>query len=421
MSRPDSLRGSALVVGAGVVGLATALCLQRQGRAVSLLDRNPPGLATSFGNACTFATYSVEPVATPGIWRKAPGMLLRPDSPLAIRPAYLPRIAPWLWRFLAESRRQRVEAIGHDLNSLLRPCMAAWQVLLDDAQANDLVRHDGSLYIFEAHERQAALEMVDYHRRFEVPIRLVEGPELHALEPALNARVACAVELPGVSRTLDPYALSRRLFERFLALGGRFRRCELLGIEPAGEGGDAVQAHLSSGERIVAARVALCTGAWSRHLTQQLGDAVPQDTERGYHVLFEHAGEVLKRPVCWAAGGFYMTPMAQGLRVAGTVEFAGLEALPAEARYRYLARGARRFLRLQHEPVSRWMGFRSSLPDSKPVLGPARRLPQVFYNFGHGHIGLTLGAITGQLLAEQASGLAPSVPLEPFLARRFAG
>ena len=123
MSRPDSLRGSALVVGAGVVGLATALCLQRQGWAVSLLDRNPPGLATSFGNACTFATYSVEPVATPGIWRKAPGMLLRPDSPLAIRPAYLPRIAPWLWRFLAESRRQRVEAIGHDLNSLLRP----WQ------------------------------------------------------------------------------------------------------------------------------------------------------------------------------------------------------------------------------------------------------------------------------------------------------
>lgn len=420
MTQPNDLRRHALVVGAGVVGLATALQLQRRDFRVTLLDRNPPGLATSFGNACTFATYSVEPVATPGIWRKAPGMLLRPDSPLAIRPAYLPRIAPWLLRFLAASRRDRVEAIGRDLNTLLRPCMGAWQGLFDEAGANDLIRHDGSLYLFEEHERRDAQAMVDYHRRFDVPIRFVEGGELREQEPALNARASCAVELPGVSRTLDPYALSLRLFERFLALGGEFRRGELLGLEPAGQGRDAVQAQLVAGEHLTADRVALCTGAWSRTLVDQLGDAVPQDTERGYHVLFGHAGQVLNRPVCWGAGGFYMTPMAQGLRVAGTVEFAGLEALPSPARYRYLTRGARRFLRLQHEPVSQWMGFRSSVPDSMPVLGPSRRLPQVFYNFGHGHIGLTLGAITGQLLAEQASDLVTSVPVTPFLASRFS-
>lgn len=412
-------RGHALVVGAGVVGLASALWLQRLNWQVTLLDRQLPGSGTSFGNACTFATYAVEPVATPGIWRQAPGMLLRRDSPLAIRPGYLPRIAPWLWRFLACSSASRAKAISHDLHSLLKPCMGAWQTLFDDAGANDLVRHDGSLYLFEAHERQSAIDMLAYHQAFDVPMRLVPGPELRAMEPALNARAALALELPQVSRTLDPYALSQRLFQRFVERGGVFRRGELLDIERHAQHGERLSARLSSGESLPAERLLLCTGAWSRSLAQRLGDAIPLDTERGYHVLFEQAGGLVNRPLCWGAGGFYMTPMAQGLRVAGTVEFGGLDAAPDPRRYHYLARGARRFLTLHHSPSSRWMGFRPSLPDSKPVLGQSRLLPQVHYNFGHGHVGLTLAAITGQLMAEQASGLTPSVALQPFLAQRF--
>ncbi len=412
-------RGHAVVVGAGVVGLASALWLQRLGWRVTLLDRQPPGSGTSFGNACTFATYAVEPVATPGIWRQAPGMLLRSDSPLAIRPGYLPRIAPWLWRFLQSSSEPRVKAISHDLHSLLKPCMGAWQALFDDAGANDLVRHDGSLYIFEAHERQSAIDMLAYHQGFEVPMRLVQGPELRAMEPALNARAALALELPQVSRTLDPFALSQRLLRCFIERGGVFRRDELQGVERSAQDGERVLARLGSGEQLPAERLVLCSGAWSRRLAQSLGDEIPLDTERGYHVLFDQAGGLLSRPVCWGAGGFYLTPMAQGLRVAGTVEFGGLDAAPDPRRYHYLARAARRFLTLHHEPVSRWMGFRPSLPDSKPVLGQSRLLPQVHYNFGHGHVGLTLAAISGQLVAEQASGLTPSVNLQPFLAGRF--
>ncbi|PTQ70062.1 FAD-binding oxidoreductase [Pseudomonas sp. GV071] len=418
-TRTHHTRGHALVVGAGVVGIATALWLQRHGWRVTLLDRQLPGTATSFGNACTFATYSVEPVATPGIWRQAPALLLKPDSPLKVRPAYLGKIAPWLWQFLRHSSEQRVHAISRDLDTLLKPCMSSWGTLLDDAQANHLIRHDGSLYIFETHERRVAEEMVAYHLPFEVPIRLVENHELHAMEPALNARAALGVELPGVSRTLDPYALSLCLFQRFLALGGRFERGELRDIHRSSAGGEQVSAVLASGQTLTAERVALCTGAWSKQLAKSLGDELPQDTERGYHVLFEQAGAVLNRPVCWGAGGFYMTPMAQGLRVAGTVEFAGTQAAPDPRRYRYLANGARRFLNLQHEPASQWMGFRSSMPDSKPVVGQSRLLPQVFYNFGHGHVGLTLGAVTGQLLAEMASGLQTSVPLAPFSPHRF--
>lgn len=415
MTPISTQRGSALVVGAGVVGIATALWLQRHGWAVTLLDRQPPGTATSFGNACTFATYSVEPVATPGIWKQAPALLLKPDSPLKVRPAYLGKIAPWLWQFLRFSREREVLGISRDLDTLLKPCMTSWTTLLDDADAHSLIRHDGALYIFEAFERHTAEEMVAYHLPFDVPIRLVENAELHAMEPALNCRAALGVELPGVSRTLDPYALSLCLFQRFLERGGRFERGELRDIQ----GGAPVQAHLSSGKTISADRVALCTGAWSKQLAKSLGDDLPQDTERGYHVLFDRAGAVLNRPVCWGAGGFYMTPMAQGLRVAGTVEFAGTQAAPDPRRYRYLANGARRFLNLHHEPSSEWMGFRSSMPDSKPVVGQSRLLPQVFYNFGHGHVGLTLGAVTGQLVAEMASGLAPSVSLAPFSPRRF--
>jgi D-amino-acid dehydrogenase len=419
MTTNPNTRGNALVVGAGVVGIATALWLQRHGWTVTLLDRQPPGTATSFGNACTFATYSVEPVATPGIWRQAPALLFKPDSPLKVRPAYLGKIAPWLWQFLRASSERRVHGISRDLDTLLKPCMSAWSTLLDDAQANHLIRHDGSLYIFEAHERPVAEEMVAYHLPFDVPIRLVENHELHAMEPALNARAALGVELPGVSRTLDPYALSLRLFQRFLEMGGHFLRGELRDIQRHAVDSEQVVAHLSSGQTLNAARVALCTGAWSKELASSLGDNLPQDTERGYHVLFEQAGELLNRPVCWGAGGFYMTPMAQGLRVGGTVEFAGTQALPDPRRYRYLASGARRFLNLQHEPVSQWMGFRSSMPDSKPVVGRSQLLPQVFYNFGHGHVGLTLGAITGQLVAQMASGVPMAIEVEAFSARRF--
>ncbi len=417
MSTRHASTTNAVVVGAGVVGLSTALYLQRHGWRVTLLDRNPPGLGTSFGNACTFATYAVEPIATPGIWRQAPGMLLRRDSPLSIRPSYLPALAPWLIRFLGASASARVATISRDLKTLLAPCMQAWTTLLDDAQAHDLVRHDGSLYIFEAHRRQQALAMIDYHHRFEVPMRLVEEPELRILEPALNRRAACAVELPEVSRTLDPYALSLRLYDRFIAAGGVFRRGELTRL--GAEQDDSVTAMLSGGERLQASRLVLCTGAWSRDLARQLGDDIPQDTERGYHVLFDQAGAALHRPVCWPDGGFYMTPMAQGLRVAGTVELAGLHAPPRPARYDYLTQGARRFLHLLHEPSSRWMGYRSSIPDSMPVLGPSRHFAQVFYNFGHGHIGLTLGAMTGLLTAQAMSGLAPQVNIEPFRASRF--
>ncbi|MEX5612906.1 FAD-dependent oxidoreductase, partial [Pseudomonas protegens] len=281
------------------------LWLQRLGWRVTLLDRQPPGSGTSFGNACTFATYAVEPVATPGIWRQAPGMLLRRDSPLAIRPGYLPRIAPWLWRFLQSSSEPRVKAISHDLHSLLKPCMGAWQALFDDAGANDLVRHDGSLYIFEAHERQSAIDMLAYHQGFEVPMRLVQGPELRAMEPALNARAALALELPQVSRTLDPFALSQRLLRCFIERGGVFRRDELQGVERSVQDGERVLARLGSGEQLPAERLVLCSGAWSRRLAQSLGDEIPLDTERGYHVLFDQAGGLLNRPVCWGAGGFY--------------------------------------------------------------------------------------------------------------------
>ena len=202
--------------------------------------------------------------------------------------------------------------------------MGAWQALFDDAGANDLVRHDGSLYIFEAHERQSAIDMLAYHQGFEVPMRLVQGPELRAMEPALNARAALALELPQVSRTLDPFALSQRLLRCFIERGGVFRRDELQGVERSAQDGERVLARLGSGEQLPAERLVLCSGAWSRRLAQSLGDEIPLDTERGYHVLFDQAGGLLSRPVCWGAGGFYLTPMAQGLRVAGTVEFLSL-------------------------------------------------------------------------------------------------
>jgi len=313
---------SIIVVGAGFIGLASALSLLRDGHHVTVIDRAPPldrsdyRHACSYGNACTFAPHGVVPVATPGLAWRVPGMLANPLGPLAIDWKYLPRLAPWLLGFLSASRAARVEGIAATLAGLLGQADAAWRPLMEDAGAMDLREEHGCLYLYKSMaERETSDRDAAFRERHGVNLARLSADEIRSLEPNLPPNYAGGVLFKDAYVVSSPEQLARRLAGAVLARGGRFIAGEVralrVGADEAGV--------LLEGEALVADRVVVAAGAWSKRLTVSVGDRIRLDTERGYHVLFPQGRGLLKRPVCYTEHGFYMTPMADGLRAAGTV------------------------------------------------------------------------------------------------------
>lgn len=405
------------VIGAGVIGMATALSLQRRGHRVTVFDPQPPGEACSLGNAGIIATYAVVPVQTPGLPWQVPRMLLDPLSPLAVRWRHLPSLVPWLSRFARASTPARVESISKALVSLLAGARAAWRELVVEAEAADLLSGADVLMLFDREKGwNDARFSLELRRRRGVAIEEIPVAEALRLEPALAPVFVRAMVLPDLFWCVDPLALTRRLADRFRALGGRIRVERVRSARPRREGG----ATLESDDGVSAwDHVVLSAGAWSGPLSAMLGAPVPLGTERGYHVMLDHGAGLLSRPVNLFDRGFYMTPMAGGLRCAGTVELGGLDAPADPRRTDAIERQARRLLPDAGEKLSDWLGFRPSMPDSLPVLGPVPDRPGIWLNFGHGHLGLTLAALCGRVIADLIAGRNPELDLTAFSAARF--
>ena len=412
---PDKGAKAVAVVGAGIVGMAAAHSLQRDGHRVTVFDPEPPGEGCSFGNAGIIANYGVTPVQTPGILWRVPGMLLDPLSPLAVRWAHLPPLVPWLLRFTLASRASRVEAISRALAMLLSQVAAAWGDLAGEAGAQDLLRGCDILMLFgtkkDWRDAQFGLEL---RRRRGVPAEEIGVREAVRLEPALAPVFARAALMPDQSWCTDPLALTQRLADSFRALGGKIRAERVRAARPRDGGGATIEADGGATEWD---HLVLSAGAWSGPLAAMLGAPVPLGTERGYHVMLD-AG-LLGRPVNLHGGGFYMTPMAGGLRCAGTVELGGLDAAPDPRRADIIEHQARRLLPDAGKRRSDWLGFRPSMPDSLPVLGPVPGQPGIWFNFGHGHLGLTLAALCARITADQIAGRHPGIDLTPFSPARF--
>ncbi|MFO1057806.1 MAG: FAD-dependent oxidoreductase [Dongiaceae bacterium] len=407
-----------VVIGAGVVGVATALYLQRHGLKVTIVDPGGPGEGTSRGNASIIAVESCVPVATPGIARAVPGMLLDPLGPLAIRWSYLPRLAPWLWQFVRASAPARVEEISIALRAILVEAIPCWEPLLADAGIADMLRRNGMLLVFESEAKFAAMQpYLELQRRRGTLFDVVAPEELRQLEPTLQPIFRHAVLYREVGHTLDNFRLVQRLAEFFRQRGGTILRAAARGFSAGAEGVTQV---LTEAGAVDCRGVVVAAGAWSRRLARDLGAAVPLDTERGYHVMLPEPGIMPRRPIYSAEGSFVATPLEHGLRLAGTVELGGLEAPPNYARADILLRHGRRiFGPLGESGRSNWMGFRPSLPDSLPVIGPAGRHRNAWLAFGHGHLGLTLAAVTGRLVADLVAGRAPVADPAPYRADRF--
>ncbi len=409
----------AVVIGGGIVGLACASFLLRDGWSVTVLDTRGPGESASGGNAGLMAVGHATPIGMPGLLRQVPRMLLDPESPLTIRAAYLPRAAPWLARLVLASRPGRVEAISRALKSLLDRAFPAYDALLGGSNALGLIRRQGFAVAYrdEAHLR-AAMPELELRRRVGVRIEFLDEPAVRERLPALAARYTRAAFYPDCGHCLDPAALSQAVAGALERAGGIFRRAPATGFErgPAG-----VTAVLTEGERVPADLVVLAAGAWSRPLAAMLGTRVPLDTERGYHVMLPPQPFELPCPVTPGDLRFCITPMANGLRAAGTVEFAGLAAPPDPRRHALLLRHLREvFPEARTEGHTTWMGFRPSLPDSLPVIGRITGVPNVIAAFGHGHIGLTTGPATGEIIAALAAARLPPIDPAPFAADRFA-
>lgn len=410
------------VIGGGVIGVCSASLLLRQGFDVTIVEPDDIAGGSSFGNAGCLNPSSVVPMSMPGNLSKVPGWLWDPLGPLSIRWPYLPKIAPWLLQFLKAGKRESVEKQAEALGGLLCDSPGAYLPLVENAGARDLMRRDGHLmaYLSRA-DFEADAFAWQLRERNGIAYSVLENNALWEREPALSRSYKLGVLLPGNGHTVNPQRFVRALADAFVRDGGQIKRARVRGFELV----DGKLSGLRTDDGFLAAdRAVVAAGARSKQFAVQLGDAVPLDTERGYHVVIGNPEAMPSLPILDTSGKFVATPMETGLRLAGTVEFAGLEAAPDWRRARNLLKlGKRLFPGLQESyPESRlslWMGFRPSMPDSLPVIGYSRRSRDVVYAFGHGHVGMAAGATTGHLVTDLTAGLTPRLSVEPFSPRRF--
>ena len=413
-------RPRVLVIGAGIVGLCTAWYLARGGAEVTIVDRAGPGEGTSSGNAGAISAGSVAPLAMPGVLRDVPKMLLDRKGALTIPTRYWPVAFPWLWKFVLAARPQRVEEIAQALASLLRGAEDRHFEILEAEGAADLIARNGQLYLYRDREHLAKDDAAwELRRRHGLDMRVLSRIELLELEPEVSERYGVGVFLPRQGHSVNPLRQARVVARGVERRGGRILRGSATALTTEGR---RVTGAIVDGTPLGADHVVLAAGAWSARLLAPLGIKVPLESQRGYHVMLPRPGVMPRRPIVPADRKVFITPMEEGLRVAGSVEFGGTEAPPSLERSALLLEDLAKVYPQAdtREQRPHWMGHRPCLPDSLPVIGKVQAWPGLWCAFGHGHLGLTGSAPTGALLAAAMLGPAPNTDLKPFGVERFA-
>ena len=411
-----------VVIGAGLVGLCTALSLQKRGYRVHVVDSGEAGAGASMGNPGGLSVTSIFPMAVPGVYKKVPGWILDPLGPLAIRWQHLAAVTPWMLRFLKAATPAQVAIGVGGLYALTAPAVDLYQQLAAQAEAGDLIRADGHLMVYRS---QAAMDAENgaWNKRAALGISFeaVDADTLRDMEPELDPAFRFARYVPGNGHVTDPRRLAECFLNALVRNGGRFHHAAAQGFRL--QDGKVLAVKTETGE-LPADYVVLAAGAQSRELARQLGHRVPLEPERGYHAQITHSDVVLQRPVFSTEAKVFAASMEGGLRFAGTAEFAGSKAAPDWRRADGLLQlGRGLFPRLVNasasEQVTRWMGFRPSTPDGLPVLGASCGASNAFFAFGHGHIGVTSAPMTGEIITSLISGETPAVNLAPYSPLRF--
>jgi D-amino-acid dehydrogenase len=407
-----------LVIGAGVVGICCASYLQRDGHDITVLDPVAPGGNCSFGNSGSIAPGSCIPLAMPGVIRNVPSWLLDREGPLRVDWRYLPSALPWLRDFIRSSRPERAMAAAAALRALHQGTFDNYMPLLQAAGGEDLVQRPGQLYVYETDESfQHDQAVLAVRRRHGVKLDIVNGDAARTIVPALSPSIRHGVFFPEAGHCVNPERIVQVLAAAMERNGGSVKRERVLGFER--EGGSVTGLRTEAGIHSADA-VVVAAGAWSGKLAAQLGQKIPVETLRGYHIVFRDPGIETKMSVLSVSGKFSATPMEMGLRCGGTIEIAGFDKKPDFRRATIIARQAKRlFPALRMAPTTQWMGHRPGTPDSVPVIDRAAGLANVYYAFGHGQTGLIGASTTGRVMADLVSGRKPAIDLSPYRADRF--
>jgi len=417
-SKRDEIGMCVAVVGAGIIGLSSAVSLQRRGAQVTVFDSLPPGGGASYGNAGLLSVDTCTPISLPGALLQVPRWLMDPLGPLAINPRYALRATPWLLKWLRAGRMDRVVAASDALRALHMPALDHYRELLGPRHFDDLIRVTGQIHLYDG-ERESAGERITHqlYERHGIIATPLDDRQLHELIPDLAPSVRRGVLLPKNGYTVNPHRLVQCLAELHRVAGGKLRHESVMKIllEP----GPSYRLLTTQGDRRFH-KLLVAAGAFSMRLLAPLGVHMPLETERGYHVTIPNPAVDLRIPLLHKTRGFAATPMEIGLRLAGTVEIAGLEAAMNERRAEVLLRqGKMLFPSLQANDFSAWMGFRPSLPDSVPVIDESAHHSGLFIACGHGHFGMIAGATTGRLVSQLMLGERPFVDPSPYSLARF--
>ncbi len=401
-----------VVIGAGVVGLSVALAAQARGLCVQVIDREGPAAGASAGNAGAFAFTDIFPLASPRILRQAPKWLLDPLGPLSVPPRYALKIAPWMLRFWKASWPAQVRASTKAQTAMMALSKAALEPFLAQVGLEAMLRREGQLQVYEG-EREFADSLPGWSARAETGIefRHLRGDEIVTLQPGLHPRFTHATFTPGWYSISDPKDYTLALAERFRAAGGEIIIAEAQRLVAGG---------VETSVGVTKGKIVLAAGAFSHLLARTAGVKIPLETERGYNTTLPANAFDLRCQVTFGGHGFVIAKLSSGLRVGGAVELGGLNLPPNYARADAMLTKAARFLPgLKTSGGVQWMGFRPSLPDSLPALGPLPGRPDVICAFGHGHLGLTQSAGTAEIIADLLTGKTPAIDLSPFSPARF--
>ncbi len=406
------------IIGAGIVGICCACYLQRSGFEVTLVDRGEPAMQTSFGNAGGISPGNIAPLGMPGMWKQIPGWLLDDTGPLFIKGHYLPKALPWLTRFAFQSRTSRVRQISKALLALNSPTFSAYQPLLDDAGVAHLFHRTGQLFIYRTRQGMEKDALTHELRAASgSSVEYLNALDIQEVEPALAPIFEAGYLIPENGHCKDPLGMAQALVQMFLNKGGRLVKAEVLDFV---FDANRIRGLLTSSAALNTRRVVIAAGIWSKTLCAKLGWRIPLESHRGYHATLEDPQVAIQRMCFPVDYKFAVTPMTMGLRIAGTVELAGLDALPNYERARKMVEISQiLFPGLRTEKYTQWMGHRPCLPDSLPVIGPSPDHRGVYFAFGHGHQGLVGASQTGKVIDEIIRGVVPSMDLKPFKIDRF--
>ena len=404
------------VIGAGIVGICSAYFLKKSGFNVTLIDKEKPGTMTSFGHACSFADYANVPVNYPGLIWDIPSMLLRKDGPLAIDLFYILKNLPWAISFLKNCNKEKVNEIASSLTNLLKHSQISYDEIFQDVDVSEYISHEENLYLFDSKKSFEDNEYANVIRKNNnVKVRNLNKNEVKELEPNIADVYYAGQIFTGSRHTTNPLAISNKIFDKFLELGGIYINQNVKNII---QKENKIELRLED-KNLYFDKIIVSTGAWSNQIANKFGDKFPLDTERGYHILFDTNEKLINRPVAWSESGFYLIQIHDGIRAAGTVEIAGLKKPPNKKRLAMIERQSRKVLPQLREVKSTWMGRRPTLPDSLPVIGKSQNNNNVIYAFGHQHVGWTLGAVTGKIIDSLSKDQVPNIDISAYAPDRF--